>query len=139
MSPKRKSEKRQRLLVVAARVTPAEKAKAEARAAPFGGTSAMIRHFALDEPLPRHALETEILAKLLLVWQGFRGEFGHSMSNLNQLTKYAHLDRVLVASISEAVEDMKRGIATLEELRLVTLQDMGYERKPKKAKPPKDK
>ena len=133
--PRKRSEKRQRPLVVAARVTPAEKAKAEARAAPFGGTSAMIRHFALDEPLPPHALETEILARLLAVWQGFAGDFGHALSNLNQLTKYANLDRVLAASIAETAEEVKRGIATLDELRLVTLQDMGYERKRK----PKDK
>ena len=134
MSRKR-SEKRQRLLVVAARVTPAEKAKAEARAAPFGGISAMIRHFALDEPLPRHAAEAEVLTRLLAVWQGYRGDFGHALSNLNQLTKYANLDRVLEASIAEAAQEVMRGIATLEELRLVTLQDMGYERKRK----PKDK
>jgi hypothetical protein len=138
VSPKRKSEKRQRPLVVAARVTQAEKAKAEARAAPFGGTSAMIRHFALDEPLPRHALEAAVLMRLLGVWQGFRGDFGHALSNLNQLTKYANLDRILEASIAEAAQEVMRGIATLEELRLVTLQDMGYERKPKKPKPPKD-
>jgi len=138
VSPKRKSEKRQRQLVVAARVTPAEKAKADARAAPFGGTSAMLRHFALDEPLPRHAAEAEVLVRLLDVWQGFRGDFSHALSNLNQLTKYANLDRVLAASIAETAEEVKRGIATLDELRLVSLQDMGHERKPKKPKPPKD-
>jgi hypothetical protein len=135
---RKRSEKRQRLFVVAARVTPAEKAKAEARAAPFGGISAMLRHFALDEPLPRHALEAAVLMRLLGVWQGFRGDISHALSNLNQLTKYANLDRVLAASIAETAEEVKRGIATLDELRLVSLQDMGYERKPKKPKNPKD-
>jgi len=126
---KRKSEKRQRTKVLGARVTPEEHKRGTERARTVSGSvGAFIRYHLLDEPLPRHATDAEILAKLLAVWQGFRGDFGHALSNLNQLTKYANLDRVLQASIAEATQEIMRGIDTLDELRLVTLQDMGYER-----------
>ncbi len=75
-----------------------------------------------------------MIAKLLTEFQRHRAELGKQGSNLNQLTHYANMDRVLAASIADAADEVRRGINTLDELRLVALEAMGSEpnRKPPK-------
>jgi len=125
---KKRSESRKRTIPLAGRFTPEEAALVRAKAKGYGASvSNFIRQRTIDAPPPRRAAEREMLAKLLTEFQRHRAELGKQGSNLNQLTKYANLDRVLAASIAEAAEDVKRGIATLDELRLLTLQAMGHE------------
>jgi len=128
-----RSEKRQRTIALAGRFTPEEAALVRDKAASCGGVSAFIRHATIAEPLPRRAAGGEVLARLLTEFGKLRGELGKQGSNLNQLTHYANMDRVLAASIAAATEDVERGIRTLDELRLVTMQALGRERnrKPK--------
>jgi hypothetical protein len=129
-----RSENRKRTIALAGRFTPEEAALVRAKAASCGGVSALIRHTTIDEPLPRLATGGETLARLLTEFGKLRGELGKHGSNLNQLTHYANMDRLLAGSVAAALEDFERSIRTLDELRLVTLQAMGRERN---RKPPK--
>jgi hypothetical protein len=132
---KKRSEKRKRTIPLAGRFTPDEAVLVRTKAKEYGGSvSNFIRQRTIDAPPPRHAAEREILAKLLTEIQRHRAELGKQGSNLNQLTHYANMDRVLAASIADATEEVKRGVATLDELRLATLQAMGSE---PKRKPPR--
>lgn len=126
---KKRSEKRKRTIPLAGRFTPEEADLVRTKAQAYGASvSNFIRQRTIDAPPPRRAAERELLGKLITEFQRHRAELGKQGSNLNQLTKYANLDRVLAASIAEAAEDVKRGIETLDELRLAVLQALGHER-----------
>jgi len=129
MTGKKRSEKRKRTIPLAGRFTPEEALIVRAKATQYGGSvSSLIRHLTIGAPAPRHAAEREILARLLAEFARLRAEMGKQGSNLNQLTHYANMDRVLEASVADAVQNFNRGVDTLDELRLAALQAMGAER-----------
>jgi Bacterial mobilisation protein (MobC) len=124
-----RSEKRQTTKPRCGRFTPEDdRAVAERLKALGCSFAAMVKHDSLGKPLPRKAAGGEILARLLTEYGKLRGELGKQGSNLNQLTHYANMDRVLENAIAAAVAEVEQGIRTLDELRLVTLQAMGRER-----------
>jgi hypothetical protein len=124
-----RSEKRITIKPRCARFTPEDDAALAKRLSDMGCSfAAMVKHDSLGKPLPRRAAGGEVLARLLTEFGKLRGELGKQGSNLNQLTHYANMDRVLAASVAAALEDNERGIRTLDELRLVTLQALGRER-----------
>ena len=128
MTGKKRSEKRKRTIPLAGRFTPEEATIVRVKAKEYGGSvSNFIRQRTIDAPPPRRARKRALLAKLLTEFQRHRAELGKQGSNLNQLTHYANMDRVLAASVAEAAEEVKRGIDTLDELRLAALQAMGLE------------
>jgi hypothetical protein len=131
---KKRSEKRQRTILLAARFSPAEAEAVRAKAEPCGGVSPYIRHAALGGQLPRHVADRAAIARLLAELGNIRSELGKSGSNLNQLAHYANMERWQANSIAAAIEEHDQAIRTLQELRLVCLQALGQERN---RKPPK--
>ena len=117
MTGKKRSEKRRRTVLRPARFTPEEAATFDAKAAPYGGTSAFIRHIALDQPLPRSKVELQLLAKVL-------AELGKIGSNINQIAY--HLNAGRPGDVTEGSIDA--ALAELLEWRTALMQSLGYER-----------
>ena len=116
---RRGTEKRQRNTVLAGRFNDQEAAAIKEMADGRGlSVASLIRHATLNVPPPRRALPRPQVETQLLV--GVLGELGKIGSNLNQLTKYANMGRVLEASIEAVARD-------LLELRLPLLQALGKE------------
>jgi len=134
MTPRKRSERRKRTITLAGRFTPEESVIVRSKAQACGGVSPFIRHLTLDTPAPRHVTDRDAINHLMEALAAIKAELGKSGSNLNQLTKYANMDRVLANSIAAAVEEHGQAIRTLQELRIVCMQALGFERQ---RKPPK--
>jgi len=128
---KKRSEKRQRTIPLAGRFTPAEAEAVRAKADACGGVSAFIRHATLGAKLPRHVADREAINKLEVELAKIRAELSKSGSNLNQLTKYANMDRLLANSIAAAIEEHNETRRELLEWRTLLMQAVGEERKRK--------
>jgi len=137
---KKRREKRKRSVLRPARFTPDEAKKFDAKAAPYGGASAYIRHIALGVPLPPRATDRAQIVQLRAEFTRLRAELGKIGSNINQIAyRYnvsegrptGNIEGALLAGLQEFEE----AVRTLDELRLVGLQALGFERK---RKPPKD-
>jgi Bacterial mobilisation protein (MobC) len=115
----RRRDKRQRNNVLQTRANDEERDAIKARADRVGLTvGTFLRQLALGLPLPARAvrhtrIEIETLVRVL-------GELGKIGSNLNQLTKYANMGRVLERSVLAALREV-------EELRLPLMQALGKE------------
>jgi hypothetical protein len=134
MTARKRSESRKKTITLAGRFTPEESAIVRDKAKACGGVSPFIRHLTLDAPALRHVTDRDAINHLMEALAGIKAALGKSGSNLNQLTKYANMDRVLANSIAAAVEEHDQAIRTLQELRLACMQALGYERH---RKPPK--
>jgi Bacterial mobilisation protein (MobC) len=116
---RRGTEKRQRNNVLQTRANDEERDAIKARADRVRLTvGTLLRQLALSLPLPARAvrhtrLEIETLVRVL-------GELGKIGSNLNQLTKYANMGRVLEGSVLSALREV-------EEMRLPLMQALGKE------------
>lgn len=128
MTPRKRSESRRKTIPLAGRFTPEESIIVRNKAKACGGVSAFIRHVTLDEKTLRHVIDRDAIAHLLDALAGVKAELGKSGSNLNQLTKYANMDRLLANSVAATIEEHGQAIRTLQELRLACMQALGYER-----------
>lgn len=125
MTGKKRSEKRRRTVLRPARFTPEEAATFDAKAAPYGGTSAFIRHIALDKKLPSSNIEIQLLTKVL-------AELGKIGSNINQIAyRYNVTEGRPSGNLEGALE---AALNELLEWRMALMQALGQERK---SKPPK--
>ncbi len=136
---KKRSEKRKRTILRPARFTPDEAAKFDAKAKPYGGASAYIRYLAIDNKLPPRAADRAEIIRLRTELAKLRAELGKIGSNINQIAyRYnvtegrptGNIEGALMAGLQEFEE----AVRTLDELRLVNLQALGFERKRKKPK-----
>jgi hypothetical protein len=134
MTARKRSESRKKTITLAGRFTPEESAIVRNKAEACGGISPFFRHLALDAPALRHVTDRDAINHLMDALAAIKAELGKSGSNLNQLTKYANMDRVLANSIAAAVEEHDQALRTLQELRIVCMQALGFERR---RKPPK--
>ena len=138
MTGKKRSEKRKRTIPLAGRFTPEEAALVTARAKEYGtSVSGYIRQRTIDAPPPRRAADRSAIAKLLTEFQRHRAELGKQGSNLNQIAYRYNVSEGrptggIEGALLAALDDFKRSVDTLDELRLVALQAMGSEpnRKP---------
>jgi Bacterial mobilisation protein (MobC) len=140
MTGKKRSEKRKRTVLRPARFTPEEAANFDAKAAPYGGASAYIRHIALGVPLPPRATDRAQIVQLRTEFAKLRAEMGKIGSNINQIAYRYNISEGRPAgniegALMTALEEWSAAVRTLDELRLVGLQALGFERKRK----PKDK
>lgn len=124
---KRRSEKRQRTILLAARFTPAEARTVREKAEACGGLSSYIRSVVLGSRLPRHIADRKEIGRLVAELARIRAELGKSGSNLNQLAHYANMDRWQANSIADAILAHEQAIRTLEEMRLACMQALGLE------------
>ena len=129
MTAKKRSEKRQRPVLRYVRLSRAEDAIVVAKAA--GNISGFLRALALDKRLAPSAIDREAITRLMRSLADIRSELGKSGSNLNQLAKYANMDRTLAGSIAAAIEEHEQALRTLEEIRLACMQALGHERERK--------
>ena len=141
MTGKKRSEKRQATEIRRARFTPEEAAEFDAKAKEYGGDSAFIRARTIGAPLPPRATSKAELVKVRAAFAAHRADLGKIGSNLNQLAYRYNLTEGRPAGNIEgallaALEEWSEAVRTIDELRLVGLQAMGYERK---RKPPKNK
>ena len=140
MTGKKRSEKRKRTVLRPARFTPEEAAKFDAKAKPYGGASAYIRFLAIDNKLPPRAADRTEIIRVRGELAKLRAEIGKIGSNINQIAYRYNLSEGRPAgniegALLSALEEFEQGLRTLDELRLVNLQAIGFERK---RKPPKD-
>jgi hypothetical protein len=134
MTPRKRSESRRKTITLAGRFTPEESAIVRKKAEACGGVSPFIRHLTLEAKALRHVTDRDAIDHLMQALAGIKAELGKSGSNLNQLTKYANMDRVLANSIAAAIDEHQQAVRTLQELRIACMQALGYERN---RKPPK--
>ena len=139
MSGQRGSEKRQRSVIIQSRVAPAERATIQAKAVATGvSVSELIRYAVLNyrPPLPR--IDRQAVSLLLAELARNRGEVSKAGTNLNQIAHHLNSGRpgdVMDGRIEASLAELDQAIRTLDELRLVCLQAMGFERD---RKPPRD-
>lgn len=135
-----------------ARFTPEEDAAIEARCQALGCSFAgMVRHDSLGQtakPAPQRrqpkvnsALMARFLAAAAAVADPLKAlkiEIANIGSNVNQLTRYAHMDRLMAASIitaqkelSDALHRLTDAMEDIKELRTAGLQAVGQERLPR--------
>ena len=137
MTGKKRSEKRKTPAIRKARFTPEEAARFDALAEEYGGASAFIRNRTLNAPLPRHKVDKGAVTRLRTELAKVRAELGKSGSNLNQIAYHLNAGRpgdIMDGALASALAEHEQAIRTLEELRLVILQSLGFERD---RKPPK--
>jgi Bacterial mobilisation protein (MobC) len=134
MTARKRSERRKKTVTLAGRFSPEEASTVRGKAQACGGVSPFIRHLTLDAPALRHVTDRDAIDHLMQALAAIKAELGKSGSNLNQLTKYANMDRVLTNSIAAVIEEHGQAIRTLQELRIACMQALGYERN---RKPPK--
>jgi len=132
MTGKKRSEQRRRTIPLAGRFTPEEAAEVRAKAEAWGAAvSAFIRHATIDASLPRHKVDKEAAARVLTALGDIRAELGKSGSNLNQIAYHLNAGRpgdIMEGSLAAAIAEHGQAIRTLEELRLVCMQVLGFER-----------
>jgi hypothetical protein len=149
------SENRDTTAKRSARFTPEEDAAIEARCQALGCSFAgMVRHDSLGQDAkapPRRRqpdLDSVLMAQFLAAaarvadpLRALQVEIGNIGSNINQLTRYAHMDRLMAASIITAQHELSGALTRLtealddvKELRTAGLQAVGQERLPREHK-----
>ncbi len=132
MSGQRGSEKRQRSVIIQSRVGTAEKAAVQAKADATGiSISELIRYAVLNYRPPPSRIDRQAVNLLLAELAKNRAEVGKAGSNLNQIAYHLNAGRpgdIMDGSIGSALADYGQAIRTFEELRLVCLQALGFER-----------
>ncbi len=140
MSGQRGTEKRKQTVIIQCRVEPADKATLEARAKAAGmSLSQMVRASLLGYRPPRPKVDREAIGRLRNDLAAVRAELGKSGSNLNQIAYHLNAGRpgdIQQGAIGAALAEHEQAIRTLEELRLVILQSLGFERDRKPPKKP---
>ena len=138
MSGQRGTEKRKQTVIIQCRVSPAEKATIEARAKAAGmSVSQLVRSALLGYRPPRSKADREAIVGLRGDLAKHRAELGKIGSNVNQIAYHLNAGRpgdVGYGKIDAVFADLEQSIRSLEEMRLVILQSLGFERD---RKPPK--
>lgn len=137
---KKRSEKRHATEIRQARFTPEEAAEFDKKAEAFGGDSAFIRNRTIGGPLPPRATDRTEIIRVRGELAKLRAEMGKIGSNLNQIAYRYNISEGrptgnIEGALLSALEEYEQAIRTLDELRLVNLQAIGFERK---RKPPKN-
>jgi hypothetical protein len=125
-----RSNKRRRMEIIRARVTPEEKKQAEKKAASMGSMGALFRACVLGYTPPRLA-DRDVLVRQLRAFSELQAELGKIGSNLNQIAYHLNAGRPgdrIEGSLTAALNEHENAIRTLDELRLVNMQAMGLER-----------
>jgi hypothetical protein len=128
------TEKRQRKYRLTARFNDAERATVMRLAQDHGvSPAALFRDKLLNVAPParstrRPHADMQAVARLLGELQRLNGEVNKVGSNLNQLTKYANMGKVLEGSLSAIIEELIPLFERdLSEVRLACLQALGKE------------
>lgn len=133
------SQKRKTTAQIKVNCTPEQKAAIIGKANDAGySPAAFCLNALLKTPLPprsRPTLDDQAISLLSREMGNISGLLGKAGSNLNQLTKYANMDRWLANLIAEAIQENKAAQRELLEWRTAFMHATGAERNRK----PKDK
>lgn len=147
------SQRRQASEQIKINCTPAERAQILALAASHGQSpAALCKNTLLKIPLPpaSRKINDRLIAKFLAAsatladpLRQIRVQLDNIGDNFNQLVRYAHMDRLMAASIIAAQKDIAdiiprllEAIGDLHELRTAGMQAVGAERLPRDEKEP---
>ena len=122
------SNKRQRTEYLRARVTPEEKRIILEKAKAHGGISQLFRVAVLNARPRPSQVDQESFAKILALLGDIQTTLAGAANNLNQLTHYAHMDRLMPGSIIAALDDIRETQRDLREYRTVLMNALGFER-----------